>query len=159
MGLFSRKNKEVVKDAVNQTVTTSAPSQDSTKLEATDKKGKTSVKSPAKSKKAHDKKSVKKSDQKITPLGDRILLKPLSQDEMNTTASGIIIPDTVSKEKPEQGMVIAVGEGRWDDGKRVPMSVKVGDKVVFSRYGYEEVKVDGEEYYILKEENILAIIR
>jgi len=105
------------------------------------------------------KKSVKKSDQKITPLGDRILLKPLSQDEMNTTASGIIIPDTVSKEKPEQGMVIAVGEGRWDDGKRVPMSVKVGDKVVFSRYGYEEVKVDGEEYYILKEENILAIIR
>ena len=96
---------------------------------------------------------------KITPLGDRILLKPLSQDEMNTTASGIIIPDTVSKEKPEQGMVIAVGEGRWEDGKRVPMSIKVGDKVVFSRYGYEEVKLDGEEYYILKEENILAVIK
>ena len=96
---------------------------------------------------------------KITPLGDRILLKPLSPEEMNTTASGIIIPDTVSKEKPEQGTLIAVGEGRWEDGKRVPMSIKVGDRVVFSRYGYEEVKLDGEEYYILKEENILAVIR
>ncbi|OHA97222.1 MAG: co-chaperone GroES [Candidatus Zambryskibacteria bacterium RIFCSPHIGHO2_12_FULL_38_34] len=95
----------------------------------------------------------------MIPLGDRILLKPLSQDEMNTTASGIIIPDTISKEKPEQGMVIAVGEGRWEDGKRVPMSIKIGDKVVFSRYGYEEVKLDGEEYYILKEENILAVIK
>ena len=114
-------------------------------------------------KKAKNKKTIKKaskeSNSKITPLGDRILLKPFSADEMNTTASGIIIPDTVSKEKPEQGLVIAVGEGRWEDGKRVPMSVKVGDKVVFSRYGYEEVKLDGEEYYILKEENILAVIR
>ena len=105
------------------------------------------------------KKIVKKSDSKITPLGDRILLKPFSEAEMNTTVSGIIIPDTVSKEKPEQGKVIAVGEGRWEDGKRVPLSVKVGDKVVFSRYGYEEVKLDGVEYYILKEENILAVIR
>ena len=97
---------------------------------------------------------------KITPLGDRILLKPILGEENKVTASGIIIPDTVSKEKPEQGTVIAVGEGRWaEGGKRVPMSVKVGDKVVFSRYGYEEVKVDGEEYYILKEENILAIIK
>jgi chaperonin GroES len=99
------------------------------------------------------------SDSKIRPLGDRILLKPFSADEMKTTASGIIIPDTVSKEKPEQGKVVAVGEGRWEDGKRVPMSIKVGDKVVFSRYGYEEVKLDGEEFYILKEENILAVIR
>lgn len=105
------------------------------------------------------KKASKESNFKITPLGDRILLKPFSPDEMNTTASGIIIPDTVSKEKPEQGKVIAVGEGRWEDGKRVPMSIKVGDKVVFSRYGYEEIKLDGEEYYILKEENILAVIR
>ena len=104
-------------------------------------------------------KSGSKSNFKIKPLGDRILLKPLIEDEMNKTASGIIIPDTVSKEKPEQGTVIAVGEGRWEEGKRVPMSVKVGDKVVFSRYGYEEVKLDGVEYYILKEENILAVIR
>jgi chaperonin GroES len=97
---------------------------------------------------------------KIIPLNDRILIKPFSVDEMNTTASGIIIPDTVSKEKPEQGTVIAVGEGRWaEGGKRLPMSIKVGDKVVFSRYGYEEVKLDGVEYYILKEENILAVIR
>lgn len=100
-----------------------------------------------------------KYDFKIKPLGDRILLKPISADEINTTSSGIIIPDTVSKEKPEQGTVIAVGEGRWDNGKKVPVSVKVGDKVVFSRYGYEEVKYDGVEYYILKEENILAVIR
>lgn len=105
------------------------------------------------------KKGAKRSNSKIIPLSDRILLKPISQDEMNTTASGIIIPDTVSKEKPEQGTVIAVGDGRWDGGKKIPVSVKVGDKVVFSRYGYEEVKLDGEEYYILKEENILAIIR
>lgn len=104
------------------------------------------------------KKSNTELDSKIIPLGDRILLKPFSAEEMNTTASGIIIPETVSKEKPEQGLVIAVGEGRWEDSKRVPMSVKVGEKVVFSRYGYEEIKVDGEEFYILKEENILAVI-
>lgn len=99
------------------------------------------------------------SDFGIKPLGDRILLKPFSPEEMNTTVSGIIIPDTVSKEKPEQGKVIAVGEGRWDDGKKIPVSVKVGDKVVFSRYGYEEIKFDGAEYYILKEENILAVLK
>lgn len=100
-----------------------------------------------------------KSNSKINPLNDRIVLKPLSEEDINTTASGIIIPDTVSKEKPEQGIVVAVGEGRWEDGKRVPVSVKVGDKVVFSRYGYDEVKVEGEEYYILREENILAVIK
>jgi chaperonin GroES len=119
----------------------------------------TSLKLRGASKKIVKKTSNKILDFKIRPLGDRILLKPFSADEMKTTASGIIIPDTVSKEKPEQGTVIAVGEGRWEKGVRVPMSIKVGDKVVFSRYGYEEVKLDGEEYYILKEENILAIIR
>ena len=104
--------------------------------------------------------SNKSLSSKIEPLYDRVVLKPLSEDERSKTASGIIIPDTVSKEKPEQGEVVAIGEGRLDeDGKRVPMSVKIGDKVVFSRYGYDEVKFDGEEYYILKEENILAIIR
>jgi chaperonin GroES len=104
-------------------------------------------------------KTNQKSNTKIIPLSDRIVLKPLSTEELNTTASGIIIPDTVSKERPEQGRVIAVGEGKWEGGKRVPVSVKVGDKVVFSRYGYDEVKIDNEEFYILKEENILAIIR
>jgi chaperonin GroES len=116
------------------------------------------MKKKAKTKKV-TKKISHKENNKIIPLGDRILLKPFSVDEMNTTASGIIIPDTVSKEKPEQGTVVAVGEGRWESGKRLPMPIKVGDQVVFSRYGYEEVKLDGEEYYILKEENILAIIR
>ena len=108
------------------------------------------------------KKTVKKVSPKqdfgIKPLADKILLKPILAEDLNTTSSGIIIPDTVSKEKPEQGIVVAVGDGKWDDGVKIPLSVKVGDKVVFSRYGYDEVKLDGEEYYILKEENILAII-
>jgi chaperonin GroES len=95
----------------------------------------------------------------IVPLGDRVLLRPLSQEDLKTTMSGIIIPDTVHKEKPEQGIVIAVGEGKLVDGVKVPLSVKVGDKVVFSRYGYDEIKLNDEEFYILKEENLLAIIR
>lgn len=117
------------------------------------------MKKKTKTAKKTSKKTKIKSNSRITPLGDRILLKPLSQEEISTTSSGIIIPDTVSKEKPEQGTVIAVGEGKWENGKKVPISVKVGDRVVFSRYGYEEVKLDGEEYYILKEENILAVIK
>ena len=95
----------------------------------------------------------------VIPLNDRVLVKPIDAEEASKTASGIIIPDTVSKEKPEQGKVVAVGEGKFENGKRVPMGVKVGDRVVFSRYGYDGVKLDGVEYYILKEENILAIIR
>jgi len=75
------------------------------------------------------------------------------------SASGIIIPDTVSKEKPEQGKVVAVGGGKYEDGKLLPMSVKVGDKIVFSKYGYDEVKINEEEYYILSESSILAIIK
>lgn len=105
------------------------------------------------------KKENMKNDSKIMPLGDRIILKPFTEEETTTTASGIIIPDTVSKEKPEQGRVVAVGEGKMTEGgKRIPLSVKVGDKVVFSRYGYDEIKIGGEEYYVLKEENILAVI-
>lgn len=94
----------------------------------------------------------------VLPLADRILVKPLTGEE-GKTKSGIIIPDTVSKEKPEQGRVVAVGEGKREDGKIVPVRVKVGDKVLFSRYGYDEVKVDDEEYFIIREENILAIIK
>lgn len=94
----------------------------------------------------------------ITPLGDRVLVKPLSEEDKKT-ASGIIIPDTVSKEKPEQGKVIAVGAGRMnDDGKVIPMSVKKGDTIIFSKYGPDEIKVDGEEYFILSESSILAVI-
>lgn len=95
----------------------------------------------------------------IIPLNDRILVRPFEAEEMNTTASGIIIPETVSKEKPEQGEVIAVGEGRWENGSRVPLGVEVGDRVVFSKYGYDEIKYQGKEYYILREETILAVIR
>ncbi|MEK7120843.1 MAG: co-chaperone GroES [Patescibacteria group bacterium] len=94
---------------------------------------------------------------KILPLSDRVLIKPLLE-EVNKTKTGIYIPETVSKEKPEKGKVVAVGRGKYDDGKLEPMSVKVGDIVLFSKYGYDEIKVDGEEYFILKEENILAII-
>jgi chaperonin GroES len=97
----------------------------------------------------------------IKPVGDRVVVRRLTDTEMGTkSASGIIIPDTVSKEKPEQGIVIAVGAGKWDeDGeKRIPMDVQEGDRVVFSKYGYDEVKVAGEEYYIVSSASILAII-
>lgn len=97
----------------------------------------------------------------IKPLGDRVAVRQLTDEELGTkSASGIIIPDTVSKEKPEQGMVIAVGPGKWDeDGeKRIPVDVKVGDRIVFSKYGFDEVKVGGEEYYIVSESSILGII-
>jgi len=97
---------------------------------------------------------------KIMPLGDRVLVKPMSADDTKKTASGIIIPETVSKEKPEQGKVIAVGTGRTtDEGKVLPMAVKVGDTVVFSKYGPDEIKVEGEEYYIIREDSILAVIK
>ncbi|MEK9168046.1 MAG: co-chaperone GroES [Patescibacteria group bacterium] len=96
---------------------------------------------------------------KITPLGDRILLKPLAADGGKKTKSGIIIPETVSKEKPEQGKVIAVGLGRvTDEGKRIPISVKKGDTVLFAKYAPDEVKIDGEEYFIISESSILAVI-
>ena len=96
----------------------------------------------------------------IRPLSDRVVIKPLSAEEAGTrTLSGIIIPDT-SKEKPEQGKVVAVGPGKWDeDGeKRIPVSVKIGDKVMFSKYGYSEVKVNGVEYFIVNESDILAVL-
>jgi chaperonin GroES len=95
----------------------------------------------------------------IIPLGDRVLVKPTLSDSKKTE-SGIIIPDTVDKEKPEQGKVIAVGTGkRNDSGDFVPMQVKKGDIVVFSKYGPDEVKIDGEEYYIIREDLLLAIIK
>ncbi len=97
---------------------------------------------------------------KIIPLNDRVVVKSVATEASATTASGIIIPDTVNKEKPEQGTVIAVGEGRMtDEGKVLPMKVKVGDKVLFSKYGPDEVKINNEEYFILNESNILAIIK
>jgi len=97
----------------------------------------------------------------IKPLLDRVVVRSLTEDEAGTkSASGIIIPDTVSKEKPEEGIVLAVGDGKWDeDGeKRIPMDVKVGDRIIFSKYGYDEVKVGGEELFIVSESSILGII-
>lgn len=97
----------------------------------------------------------------IKPLQDRVVVRRLTDEENGTkSASGIIIPDTVSKEKPEQGIVVAIGDGKWDeDGeKRIPMDVKVGDRIVFSKYGYDEVKIGGEELYIVSASSILGII-
>ena len=96
---------------------------------------------------------------KIIPLGDRVLLKTSEDKNQSRTSSGIFIPDTVDKEKPEQGKVVAVGEGKYVDGKLIPLNVKVGDKIVFSKYGYDEIKVGEEEFLIIKEDNILAIIK
>ena len=93
---------------------------------------------------------------RIRPLGDRVLIEPLHEERIK---GGIILPETVDKERPEKGRIIAVGAGRIDaNGKKVPMSVKKGDKVLFTKYGPDEIKVDGKEYLIAKEENILAII-
>jgi chaperonin GroES len=91
----------------------------------------------------------------IKPLEDRIVVKPLDAEQ--TTASGLVIPDT-AKEKPQEGEVLAVGPGRFEDGNRVPVDVKVGDKVVYSKYGGTEVKYEGEEYLILSARDVLAVI-
>lgn len=97
----------------------------------------------------------------IKPLADRVVVRPLTDEEAGTvSASGIIIPDSAKTEKPEQGVVVAVGEGKWDeDGeKRVPMMVKEGERVVFTKYGYDEVKVKDQTYYIVGEGSILGVI-
>ena len=97
----------------------------------------------------------------IKPLQDRVVVRRLTDEEAGTkSASGIIIPDTVSKEAPEQGIVIAVGEGKWDeDGeKRIPMDIKVGDRVVFSKYGLDEVKIGGTEYFIVSASSVLGVL-
>ena len=94
----------------------------------------------------------------ISPLGDRVVVKPASKNEEKTLASGIIIPDTAEKERPAKGTVVAVGPGRTEDGQQVPVAVKVGQTVLFSKYGYDEVKVNNEEYFILSESQILAVI-
>jgi len=95
----------------------------------------------------------------IMPLRDRVLVRPDTHEGEEKTKGGIIIPETSSKEKPQEGEVVAVGEGKVDDGALVKPLVKVGDKILFSKYGYDEIKVDGTEYYILKDENILAILK
>ena len=112
------------------------------------------------------KKSAPKSAPQVTkntvgvmPMGDRVLIKPLSAEESATmSAFGILIPDT-AKEKPEQGTVVAVGPGRRaEDGSIMSVGVHVGERVMFSKYGYDEIKVGGVEYLILPESSILAVI-
>lgn len=93
----------------------------------------------------------------LQPLGERVIVKPLAKGE-KTSAFGIIIPESADKERPAQGTVVAVGPGKYEDGKLLPMNVKVGQTILFSKYGYDEVKIDGEEYFILTESSILAII-
>ena len=93
----------------------------------------------------------------IKPLEDRILVKPLDAEQ--TTASGLVIPDT-AKEKPQEGEVVAVGPGRFNEngGERIPMDISVGDKVIYSKYGGTEVKYSGDEFLILSARDVLAVI-
>ncbi len=92
---------------------------------------------------------------KLKPLGDRLIVRALDEEE--TTASGLVLPDT-AKEKPQKGEVIAVGDGAWDDDgeKRIPLDVSEGDTVLYSKYGGTEVKVDGEDLLVLRESDVLA---
>jgi chaperonin GroES len=94
---------------------------------------------------------------KLRPLADRVIVKPISDKE--ATVSGIILPDTVDKEKSEKGEIIAVGPGKTtDEGKIMPLAVKVGDKVLFKKYSPDEFELDGEEYLILSESDLMAVI-
>jgi len=109
--------------------------------------------------------SNEKSKTKIRPFGDRVLIKPFTEDDLRQkearaqkTSFDIILPESVTKEKSAQGKILAVGEGKWIDGELVPVRAKVGDTVIFSKYGYDEVEHENEELYLMKEENILAII-
>lgn len=93
---------------------------------------------------------------KIRPLSDHVVIEPMAQE--SKTKAGILLPQTAEKERPEQGKVIAVGPGKVVDGKRIPLEVKKGDTVLFTKYGPNEVKVGDKEYLIAREEDILAIL-
>ena len=97
---------------------------------------------------------------KIRPLGDRILIEPISAEEVKKIGKiNLVMPQTVDKQRPEQGRVVAVGLGRFNkDGKRVALEVKRGDTVLFTKYGPNEIKVDGKDYLIAEEKDILAIL-
>ena len=109
-------------------------------------------------------KIVKKKAQ-IKPFADRVLVRPFTEDALRQAQGikrpsfGIILPESITKEKSAQGKVLAVGEGKWVDGKLVPVRIKVGDTVIFSKYSYDEVEYKGAELYLLKEENVLAVIK
>lgn len=104
------------------------------------------------------KKRVVVKGESIQPLGSRVLIKPFTKEELTKKNSfGIILPDS-GKEKSEQGVVIAIGPGEYKEGVFVRVNLNVGDKVAFSKYGYEDITVDGEEFFLIKEDNILAIL-
>ena len=96
-----------------------------------------------------------KASEKVNPLSDRVVVRALEETEQ--MRGGLYIPDT-AKEKPQQGEIIAVGPGKFEDGKRVPMEVKVGDKVLYGKYSGTEVTIDNNQYLILRESDVLAII-
>jgi chaperonin GroES len=121
-------------------------------------KKKTQKKTAKKKASARKAAPARKADFSVSPLGDRVVVRPLSPEEMGSmTEYGIIIPDS-AQEKPMKGEVVAVGSGKYENGSRVPMTVKAGDQVMFSKYGFDEVKIGGKEYYIISESNILGII-
>ncbi len=94
---------------------------------------------------------------KLKPLGDNIVVKGLNKEEV--TKSGIILPETIDKEKPEQGEVLATGPGKMlDNGQRAPMEVKVGNKIIFKKYSPDEFKIDGEEVLVLSQSDVIAIL-
>jgi chaperonin GroES len=99
--------------------------------------------------------AAKNAAPKVAPLSDRVVVKAMEEAEQ--MRGGLYIPDT-AKEKPQQGEVIAVGPGRTEDGKRVPMEVKAGDKILYGKYSGTEVTIDGEQFLILRESDILAIV-
>ena len=93
----------------------------------------------------------------LEPLEDRVVVRPV-EEGVQKTPTGIIIPDT-AKEKPQEGEVVAVGPGRFEDGKRIPMDIKVGDRVIYSKYGGTEVKVEGDDYLVLSARDLLAVVK
>jgi chaperonin GroES len=96
-----------------------------------------------------------KTSTKVTPLSDRVVVRALEETEQ--MRGGLFIPDT-AKEKPQQGEIVAVGPGKYEDGKLIPMTVKIGDKVLYGKYSGTEVKLDDEDYLILRESDVLAVI-
>ena len=93
---------------------------------------------------------------KIQPLHDRVIVKRIEEDEK--TKGGIIIPDT-AKEKPQEGIVVAVGSGKTEEGKKIPLEVKKGDRILFSKYAGTEITIEGEEHLIMKEDDIIALVK
>lgn len=93
---------------------------------------------------------------KIRPLSDRLVIEP--QEQESKTAGGIVIPETADKDKPMQGKVVAIGQGRYVDGKLLPLQVKVGDKVLFGKYSGTNIKLSATEYLVMREEDVLGII-